>query len=257
MRRWIRRNRHLRPLLRLVNGLVGGGDGRFRVLLRLLAINQRALLRRDWVFSDRPPHFFDQRLAMVAVLGGASAYSFYRGYYAAELVREGDALLDIGCGDGFFDKRFFAERCSRIDAIDVDEAAIAAARSRNSSPKIRYLLLDAVQMPFPEPPYDVIVWDGALGHFSPDVTAPMLEKIRSALAVDGAFVGSESLGREGDDHLQFFDSVDDIAAVMRSYFPFVQVREIPYRFPNSDRFRREAFWRCATTRERLEDAAWH
>jgi cyclopropane fatty-acyl-phospholipid synthase-like methyltransferase len=40
-------------------------------------------------------------------------------------VREGSRLLDIGCGDGFFTKRFFATRCAHIDTVDNSARDIA------------------------------------------------------------------------------------------------------------------------------------
>src|SRR5690606_15201876 len=151
---------------------------------------------REWVLSPSPPHFFDQRMNCFQfgfTQSCAGPYAFARGFFAADVVREGDRLLDIGCGDGFFTRRFYAERCAAIDALDIEPTAIEAAELYNGSAKIAYRLCDAVADPFPRPPYDVIVWDGALGHFPPDVVQRMCEKIRDALNNGGVFVGSESL----------------------------------------------------------------
>ncbi len=256
MRHWLRKSRPLWPLLMLIDRIIGGGEVRLRLLLALLDLNRRTQLRRDWVFSTQPPAFFDPRLALIQILNGASAYGLYRGYYAAEVIRQGDSILDIGCGDGFFDKRFFAERAGRIDAIDVEPKAIESARRRNAAPNIRYLVQDAVRDDFPAHRYDVIIWDGALGHFAPQTSAFVLEKIRDALRPGGVFVGSEALGFDGDDHLQFFGNISEIASLMRGTFKFVQLREIRYRFPESERHRTEAFWRCAVRSERLASSAW-
>jgi 2-polyprenyl-3-methyl-5-hydroxy-6-metoxy-1,4-benzoquinol methylase len=87
-----------------------------------------------------------------------------RGFFVADLLRDGDRLLDIGCGDGFFTNRFFAARCTHIDAIDNDAEAIRAACARHRASNITYALLDAAAQPFPNTRYDVIVWDGAIGH---------------------------------------------------------------------------------------------
>ena len=102
---------------------------------------------------------------------------------------------------------------------------------------------------------DVIVFDGALGHFPLESTARLLEKIRDALAADGIFVGSESLGEEGYDHLQFFAGLDDLRALFSTYFDHVQLRTIAYKIPTGA-LRHEAFWRCANARARLEAVAW-
>ena len=170
-------------------------------------------------------------------------------------MREGDRVLDIGCGDGFFDRRFFAARGATVDAIDIEPSSIEHAERRNAAPGIRYQLQDAVGEPFPGDEYDIVVWDGALGHFAPETTDRMLGKIKATLGPGGAFVGSESLGFEGDDHLQFFHSLEDLGDVFARHFPHVLVRALEYRLPGGT-LRREAFWRCAVDPERLERASW-
>ena len=171
------------------------------------------------------------------------------------VIRAGDALLDIGCGDGFFTRRFFAARAAQIDAIDIEPSAIATAQAAHSAPNIAYRLLDATASAFPRPRYDVVVWDGALGHFDPATTASMLDKIQQVLSGGGVFVGSQSLGREGHDHLQFFDSLADLHRLLSRSFTHVRLREIEYRLRDG-LLRREAFWRCTDDERRLQDSQW-
>ena len=140
-------------------------------------------------------------------------------------------VLDIGCGDGFFARRFFAPRASHVDAVDVEPSAIKHARRHNAASNVSYALLDATSDHFPRDRYDVIVLDGALGHFRPDVTARLLEKIHDALAPEGAFAGSESLGIEGSDHHQFFETLGDLRALFAPTFKHVQLRVIEYELP--------------------------
>jgi cyclopropane fatty-acyl-phospholipid synthase-like methyltransferase len=174
-------------------------------------------------------------------------------------VRPGDEVLDIGCGDGFITKRFLAEHASRIDAIDIEPSAIAEANRWNTAANVRYSLLDAVTEPFPAGPYDVIVWDGAIGHFDPSSTAAMLRKIASALKPGGLFVGSESLGAEETDHLQHWESLDELGSMLKAHFPIVQTLERSYRIGRAgeDSIRREAYWRCAIVDQRLTELDWH
>jgi SAM-dependent methyltransferase len=241
---------------RFLEPAVWGGRRRERTLLWLLGKHYESLFRRQWILAPEAPHFFDHRIDGYALVGGGAApFPLYRGYLAAELVREADAVLDIGCGDGYFTRRFFAPHCLSVDGIDVEESAIQHARLFNAAPNVRYVLADAVGEPFPLARYDVVVWDGAIGHFPPEVTSRMLEKIRGVLAEDGAFVGSESLGSEGHDHLQFFPTTEDLTGVLRPHFEHVRVRELTYRLPSGD-LRREAFWRCARDPARLVAADW-
>jgi SAM-dependent methyltransferase len=236
--------------------IAGGGERRERLFVRLLDLHYRTLFLREWRWGDEEPHFFDHRIDSFGFATGTyHGFGLFRGYFASEIVRDGDRVLDIGCGDGFFARRFFAARGATVDAIDVEPSAIAHAERHNASPRIRYRLQDAVAEPFPASGYDVIVWDSAIGHFAPDTTDEMLAKIKTALADGGAFVGSESLGFQGEDHLQFFHSPDELGELLGRHFPHVNVREIEYRL-SPELIRREAFWRCAVDPERLERAAW-
>jgi 2-polyprenyl-3-methyl-5-hydroxy-6-metoxy-1,4-benzoquinol methylase len=235
--------------------------GRFReaLLVRLLGGLHRSQFRRDWVlYSKEPPHFYNQRWNGFEFTYGKSrsAYCFLRGFLASEVIRDGDHLLDIGCGDGFFSNSFFSQRCRHIDAIDIDESAIEAAKNLNSSPVIDYFILDAVREPFPSERYDVIVWDGAIGHFSQSDLSTVLEKVRGAISPSGIFVGSESLGIEGTDHLQYFEDAAALSSVFKPYFEHVLVRTAEYQtgggFP-----RTEAYWRCTNdTSSRHESTVW-
>jgi SAM-dependent methyltransferase len=238
------------------------GGGRFRefMLVKLLGQHYRSTFRRRWVLSPEPPHFFDQRIGFFDLgfgNGGKGPYSFYRGFFSSDVMRYGDRLLDIGCGDGFFTRRFYGERCAHIDAVDIEPTAIAAARSCNRAPNITYHVSDAVKDPFPGDAYNVIVWDGALGHFSADTTAHMLRKIRQALHPEGVFVGSESLGIEGSDHLQFFHSLDDLYQTFKAHFKHIELRSVCYKIgTNRELYRNEAYWRCANSPGRLRDCHW-
>lgn len=235
-----------------------GGRLRQRVLTSLLKNYYLSKYRREWLLSEAQPHFFDHRMTLFTFAftdncSGPAALT--RAFVASEVIRDGDRLLDIGCGDGFFTRRFLAPRCSIVDAIDIEPSAIASATIHNSAPHINYLLQDATVGAFPRKEYDVIVWDGAVGHFAAATLHAMLAKIGSALAEDGVFVGSESLGNEGHDHLQFFEDLDALAHVLSTHFPFVELREAKYQL--GDGFvRREAYWRCALKADRLDRHRW-
>ena len=240
---------------RRLEPVVWGGRLRERALVGMLRQHYASLLRRHWSDPDEVPHFFDHRIgAFGFATGSGTPFGYYRGYFAAELIRPTDRLLDIGCGDGFFTRRFFSPRCAAVDAIDIEPTAIEHASRYNPASNVTYTLLDAAAQPFPHDRYDIVVWDGGLGHVTADASKTMLGKIRQALSADGAFVGSESLGDEGSDHLQFFASLQDLCSLFEGHFPHVQVRSFEYEL--SGFTRREAFWRCAADPTRLEEAAW-
>lgn len=175
-------------------------------------------------------------------------------FFVADILSAGDVVLDIGCGDGFFTKHFYSARCSRIDAMDNELGAITAARVINGARNINYVLANAVTDAFPFSHYDIIVLDGALGHFRDEDCRILLAKIAQALKVTGLFVGSEALGREGADHFQFFDSTDDLYTFFRKYFKCVELRTHCYSI--GERMRQEAYWRCANTADSLIKFHW-
>lgn len=238
--------------------IVGGGNLRESVLLSLLKHHYRSRFRREWCLGSEKPHFTNHRSGAFRLAyedETLGAYPFYRGFFSSEVVSEGDRLLDIGCGDGFFTKRFLSLKCRHVDAIDVEPTAIRAAASYHHAENITYQVRDAVSKPFPADSYDVVVWDGAIGHFSAEVTNQMLAKIGAVLASDGIFVGSETLGNiEGHDHLQYFDSLDDLSRLLQPHFRYVQLRTVNYQLFGF--VRTEAYWRCANDRQRIEECAW-
>lgn len=238
--------------------VVFGGDGRLWLTKKLLNAQLRSKFRRTWLWSVDKPHSFDYEILEMSFGPPAGAYIIYRGVLVTELLEDGDHLLDIGCGNGFFDCHFYAGKCATIDAVDVDPPAINAAKKRNAAPNINYYLQDAINEPFPRSKYDIVVWDGAIGHFPADSTARMLDKIAAHLKENGVFCGSESLGHEeGHDHLQFFETIHDMADMLKRHFKFVQVRETRYGISDSSGFiRREVYWRCSNNRERLDRAQW-
>ena len=254
--RHARLRRHLGRPARALESAIGGGRLRERLLLNALRQHYASRFRREWLWTDEPPHLFDHRIgAFDLAFGSAKSgpYPWFRAFFAAEVIREGDALLDIGSGDGFFTARFLEPRCRTVDGIDVDPAAIESARRANAVPNVTYHLSDAVTAPFPREQYDVIVWDGAIGHFAPETTAELLAKIAAAFAPDGIFCGSESLGAEGIDHLQYFSSLDDLHELLSPHFRQLWLREVGY--PTGGHFRREASWRASTAPARREDAS--
>jgi SAM-dependent methyltransferase len=250
--------RVLRAPARSAERIVWGAERRRRLFERLLRGHYESRLRRDWIYvaPDAAPHFFDHRHdALALVTGDGKVEGFLRAFYALDVIRGGDEVLDIGSGDGFFTRHFLAPRAGHVDAVDVERTAIEHARREHAHPRVAYHLLDAVEAPFPRASYDVVVFDGALGHFPPEATEAMLAKIAAAMRPAGVFVGSESLGLEGHDHLQFFGSLDELGATLAPHFAEVALREAAYELGGGVQ-RREAFWRCAIDGDGLDRSTW-
>lgn len=249
------------PVVRLAESVVFGGRARRAVLQGLWVGHMQSSIRRDlwWADADRDLHF-SPTTETFNVFANASqtlnVQSFNRAFFVSQVVEPGDTVLDIGCGEGFFTKRFYSYNASRVDAIDIEPGAIQRALQRNADPKVRFFQGDAVTAELPGR-YDVIVWDGAIGHFSHDVTDAMLTSIKQRLSPGGIFCGSESLGHVGGDHLQFWDSLDDLARLFKSYFEHADLYCATYRIgDHGEHVREEAYWRCGQDRARLDRLKW-
>jgi len=188
--------------------------------------------------------------------GRIHPYQLARAFYAAEVLRSDDTVLDIGCGDGFLTNHFLSAQCAEVDAIDTDPGAIHLAKRTNTRSNITYYLRNAVTEPFPRDKYDVIVWNGAIGHFAPAETALVLKKIATALHPAGIFAGSESLGHEGHDHLQFFRTTRDLEDLFQSHFAHVWTKALRYPINNATFIRDEAYWWCSNAPSRLTESTW-
>lgn len=239
--------------------MLWGGKMREEFLVWLLRRHYESLFKRLWQLNKTRPHFTYHRLAWFLFGFGGNRmhpYQLSRAFYTAEVLRPTDIVLDIGCGDGFFTKHFLAPQCAQVDAIDIDPLAIENAKQNNHRANVTYRLADAVNDPFPLGAYDVIVWNGAIGHFNADSSRIVLDKIKHALTADGLFVGSESLGREGHDHLQVFETVGDLAALLNRQFANVWTKTLQYPVFNTKFVRNEAYWRCADSISRLNESNW-
>lgn len=238
----------------------GRGIRREKILVDLLDTHFQLKHRLDWELSREAPHFYDFRSGVFALgFGDAppSSHTLDRAAMARDTFADGDRVLDIGCGDGFFTRRFYSDRASRIDAIDIEDSAVAHAGRHHAHPKINYVKCDAVAEAFPSQTYDAVIWNGALGHFSKADTAIVLRKIRACLGPSGVFVGSESLGVEGHDHHQYFPDEAAVQALFTPYFRYVATRAVSYTIGQQRNFtRREVFWRCSDSQESLMRDAW-
>jgi SAM-dependent methyltransferase len=213
-----------------------------RIIFRALRWWSRREFRKQW--GQLPyPHFEDHRLLLIEALFGRGTFlGLHRGFLALEGM-PGKRVLNIGCGDGFFDRWLFSEVAEHVDSIDIEDSAIDVAIARHSASNISYYLMDATKE-FPPRAYDVIVWDGAIGHFDPKAVDSMLKRIFDALNPGGVFVGSESLGTEGTDHLQFFATADDLVRVLSAHFPNAQAKALSYRLRPGGYLRTEAYWKA-------------
>jgi len=67
----------------------------------------------------------------------------------------GESLIDVGCGTGYFTRRF-AQRDLRVTGLDLDAGMVDFARSHAAGTE-NYVLGDARRLPFPDRAFDLCV----------------------------------------------------------------------------------------------------
>ena len=150
---------------------------------RFLAWHYRHETNRRW---SRPPlpEWFDHRSDLYRWMYEELGYWIERPVYSREVMRPGCKVLDLCCGDGFYAAHVFADVASHIDASDFDPAAIEHAKRVHTHPRVTHHLLDIRTDPFPDSCYDVIVWDGAIEHFTLDETREILRRCGNTILAD-------------------------------------------------------------------------
>jgi 2-polyprenyl-3-methyl-5-hydroxy-6-metoxy-1,4-benzoquinol methylase len=81
--------------------------------------------------------------------------------------RPGERILDVGCGDGFYDHRI-ARRGAAVVGIDIDDSRLATARRRNTTERTEFLHMNAEDMEFPDESFDKVVSFCVIEHFRDD-----------------------------------------------------------------------------------------
>ena len=109
--------------------------------------------------------------------------------------RPGDRILDVGCGDGYFDRKM-ARAGAAVTGIDVRPARVALAKRRNPHPRATYLHMEAEELRFAAAAFNKAVSICVLEHIRDDEGA--LRRIWNVLEPGGRLVLScDSLSNRG------------------------------------------------------------
>lgn len=211
-----------------------------RRIMELLYITLKLKTIREWWLSP-VPHFSDVSSSLFLSYKDQSSNWINRGFYNKEIIPKNGSILDIGCGDGFYDYYFFTEYASKIDAVDIEESAIKKAKKYHSDPKIKYTVLDIVKEKFSDKKYDVIIMDGSIGHFNEKDMDLVMNKIVDSMNEHSFFVGSEAmetLESMSDDHFQVFPTKDHMKKFLSKWF---QVKEI---WEKDEKIYKVVYFRC-------------
>jgi SAM-dependent methyltransferase len=206
----------------------------FNRFVRFIAFGSHRLeFLCDWGGYRHPPewfdHFFDQYWRWKYT---RNPMSWERGVFATLAMPEAGRVLDLCCGGGFFSYHFYSRRASSIVAVDFDPKAINHAQRNFAAPNVEFVCAD-IREAMPSGPFDTIVWNAAIEHFTQDEISALLTAIRSRLAPNGILTGytivEKDDGKAHPDHEYEFKSDRDLAELLRPFFPNVSVISTKWR----------------------------
>ncbi|MEM7501233.1 MAG: class I SAM-dependent methyltransferase [Pseudomonadota bacterium] len=128
-------------------------------------------------FSKNSPHVFDREnrerkaRTMVAVL---------RDFL--DKAPETLTVLNVGGSAGAIDN-YLADHFAHVTGIDIDQAAIEHAQSNFSKENLSFQVADALNMPFPNESFDVVICSHVYEHVADP--EQMFEEIKRVLRPDG------------------------------------------------------------------------
>ncbi|HBW47097.1 TPA: hypothetical protein DEF17_04090 [bacterium] len=152
-----------------------------------------------------------------------------RGIYGAKLIRDGDKVLDICCGDGIYSGLYYSMFAGLVHAIDRNEEGLNLARKRYSRENVKFFKVDITKEDFPLKNYDVIFMFAAIEHFSIEDGTDILGRIASALSIssNGCFIGStpifiEATGHGHPEHVNEFTSIEELKNFLSPHFAEIE-----------------------------------
>lgn len=202
-------------------------------------------MRRVWQTPGaETPEWYNQFYNLYT-WNGENSFWLERGMLARECMREGDHVLDLCCGDGFYSKYFFSEVANHICAIDHSADAIEHAKKYNQMPNITYLVSEA-QSAVLYPTYNVAVLDAAIEHFSPEDADLIVGMCKDILVGGGVLHGSNRLGVGWHPTHRFnVETVEPTKALLQKHFKHVHLWTT--HFKNRDVF----YFRASQTSHRV------
>lgn len=184
--------------------------------------------------SDNPEYFNHHLDVHYLWRKTGNSLPMERGVHSSLALRGNGKTLDLACGDGFFTNYFYALKSKEVVGIDFDKGAIQEANRNRILSNTRFILGD-IRSDIPDGPFDNIVWDAAIEHFTEDEIAKLVSRIKTVLKPDGILSGyTVTEASDGHKHLhqheyEFHDKAD-LARFLRPHFKKVHVYETT--FPN-------------------------
>lgn len=217
---------HLVSLIRFLN----------RKIRAFSRITHKAQFSIEWRF-DNPEYFEHQMDLNFKWHESRSAYPMERGVFSAFALKNdtppSGKTLDLCCGDGFYSYYFYSKRSKLVVAIDFDPNAIKFARKNYKKAQNIEFLVGDIRSDIPDGPFDNIVWDAAIEHFTEAEIKNLIGRIKAVIKSDGILSGYTIVepkhgGKHLHQHEYEFHNKEDLARFLSPHFKNVQVFSTEY-----------------------------
>jgi SAM-dependent methyltransferase len=137
-----------------------------------------------------------------AIRAGRGPETYFSRFLARvlELIPEGGAVLDLGCGAGLVT----AELTTRARVAGVDISAGQLELARRNAPAARFVRADMVDLAFAPGSFDAVVAFWTLIHVPREVHASLFARVHGWLKPGGLFAGTLGSGDNPADHVPDF-----------------------------------------------------
>ena len=151
--------------------------------------------------------------------------------------------LDLCCGDGFYTYYFYSLNSVKVIGMDFDPLAIWSAKKYNKADNVEFILGD-IRKDIPSGPFDNVIWDAAIEHFTADEIVQIMQNIKKSLTKEGILSGytiqEKKHGKHLHQHEYEFHDKEDLSNFLKPYFKNIQIlqtnfsQRINYYFFASD-----------------------
>lgn len=180
--------------------------------------------------------WFDHRFDFL--VGPSNYHWMERAFLALARIKDGDIVLDIGCGDGSYDGLFYSTKAKSIDAIDKDSLAIEHAKKYYHKVNIHFIKQDIVKCRLQDNKYGIVLMFAVIEHFSDKEGLKVLRKVKKSLCAGGILYGSTPLIKEFKisnwEHKNEFGSAIDLKKFLGKVFGSVTVTTLNWHEKRDD-----------------------
>jgi len=182
----------------------------------------------EWAVDN--PEYFDHNIDMYSSWHKTrESFPVERGVFSSFAMTANSRVLDLCCGDGFNSYHFYSLRAQQVTAIDFDREAIRWAKRNYKAPNLTFRIGD-IRTNIPDGPFDNIVWDAAVEHFTETEITTLMSRIKAVLTPSGTLSGYTIIepkggGKHLHQHEYEFHSKEDLSRFLTPYFKNVQVFE--------------------------------